>query len=320
MNTREYKQYDSRWGSLPYPTNNSPVSTDGCGLCAVTHCAIQLDKYKSATPKTFHSFMKQYAVAGNGTRWDGIDAGLKQFIGNAKRFDDMDSFFAEVSKGDRVGVILFRSGYAPDGTLWTTGGHYVAFIDYYRKGSRDFLYTVDSGGRNHTGWHTYQDSMKGRIQLLWTAELPKKGWRKENGSWYFYKDGVTVKNGWAQDSKGKWFWLGADGKMAVSKWVKYKDEWYYLKSDGEMAADEWIKYKNQWYWLESSGKMSASKWIKWKDNWYYLMDNGYMAEETWISWKGAWYWLKKGGIMAASETLEIQGKTYTFDKSGKWIK
>lgn len=339
MNSKVYRQYDSRWGSLAYPTSNSPVSSDGCGLCSVTHCAIELSKYADKTPAYFHSFMKQYAVAGNGTLWNGIDAGLKNFIGNSKRFDSMNAFWAEVEKGNRVGVILFGSGYGPDGTLWTTGGHYVAFTGYKYENGKHWLYTKDSGGRCHDGWYSYENSMKGRVRLLWTAEIPKTGWFKENGAWYFYSSGVKVKNGWAKDSSGKWFYLGADGKMVTSKWVQSNKEWYYLGSDGAMLSSAWIKDTKGWYYLDNSGKMVKSIWIKYKNKWYYLKDNGVMAEsewvyykkvwyylkesgamadKEWIKWKGGWYYLKSGGAMATG-TLTIDGKTYSFDANGKWI-
>lgn len=339
MNSKVYRQYDSRWGSLAYPTSYSPVSSDGCGLCSVTHCAIELSKYANSTPKDFISFMRQYAVAGNGTRWDGIDAGLKQFIGNSKRFYDMSSFWAELNKGNRVGVILFGAGAGPDGTLWTTGGHYVAFTGYKYENGKHWLYTKDSGPRCHDGWYAYETSMKGRISILWTAEIPKTGWYKEDGAWYFYSSGAKVKNGWAKDSSGKWFYLGADGKMVINTWIFWNKEWYYLGSDGAMFANAWAKdskgwyylnasgkilkstwihYKNKWYYLKSSGLMAESEWIYYKKVWYYLKEGGAMAENEWIKWKGGWYYLKSGGAMATG-TLTIDGKTYSFDANGKWI-
>lgn len=201
MNTRVYRQYDSRWGGKPYPTNNSTVSSDGCGLVAVTHCQIEQSKYTSANPLTFYSYMKGYAVAGNGTRWDGIDAGLKAFgLRQVRRIDDMSTFWKEVSKGNRVGVILFRSGAGPDGTLWTTGGHYVAFTDYKYQNGKHWLYTKDSGFRCHDGWYAYETSMRGRIALLWTASVPIG----EDGK--FYTESVRRMQ--------KWLGTYADGSLS----------------------------------------------------------------------------------------------------------
>lgn len=255
MNPKIYSQSSAPWGSLPYPDSSSPVSTDGCGLLAVTHCAIERVKYWNAIPKTFYTFMKKYAVSGNGTLWDGIDAGLKNYVGNAKRFDSMQPFFAE-AKQTRAGVILFRSGSAPDGTVWTTSGHYVAFTNYKEANGKHYLYTKDSGGRHHDGWHAYEDSMRGCIRLLWTVEVNREGWLKDSKGWVYHDhDGNTVK----------------------SKWIKWKDEWYYLKADGYMATSEWVKDPKGWCYVGKDGKMLKGKWLRWKNNFYYLDGKGYMV-------------------------------------------
>ena len=319
-NTKIFKQYDSRYASLPYPTSNSPVSTDGCGLCAVTHCAIEVKGNENLTPAKVLPFMKQYAVAGNGTRYanpDGIAEGLKHYgLKDVRVISNMPDFWEELDKGERVGIILFDKGYGPDGTLWTSARHFIAFNQYEYSGGKHWLYMKDSGGRDHDGWYTYEESMKGCLYLMWTARIPRNGWRKY-GAWYFYNDDSLVKNGWAQDSKNKWFYLGSDGKMVTSSWVFWKNEWYYLGKAGEMLTNGWAKDSKGWCYVGSDGKIVKSTWIKYKDEWYWLMDNGYMAEESWVRWKGAWYYLKKGGVMAAAETLVIQGKSYTFAANGK---
>ena len=276
MNPNIYRQNDPRWGGLPYPTANSPVSTDGCGLCSVTNACIELSKYWNYTPKDFYTFMKQYAVSGNGTRWDGIDAGLKKYLGNVKRHDNMTSFWNEVSKGNRVGVILFKSGTARDGTVWTSSGHYVCFVKYKYTNGQHWLYTKDSGTRCLDGYRSYEKSMSGLIQYLWTSELVKDGWYKENGYWYYFKKGTMLKNEWVKDNS-KWYFLGDDGKMYASKWLKWKDDWYYLKSNGDMAENEWAKDSKGWCYLDKSGKMLKGKWLRWKNNMYYLDGKGYMV-------------------------------------------
>ena len=176
-NKAEYKQYDSRWGKLLYPAKPSTVGSSGCGLCAVTHCVIEQAKYYDCTPKDFYTFMKQYAVKGHGTEWRGIDAGLKKYgLKNVKRFDSMSAFWKELEKGNRVGVLLFNNKKSPNGTQWTSGGHYVCFRGYRTSndGKTHYLCTVDSGGRGHTGWYSYEKSMKGCLKLLWVAEVPKE--------------------------------------------------------------------------------------------------------------------------------------------------
>lgn len=276
MNPMIFRQSDPRWGSLAYPTASSPVSTDGCGLCAVTHCAIEKSKYWNSTPKTFYPFMKKYAVAGNGTLWDGIDAGLNQFIGNSKRFDSMSAFWDEVAKGNRVGVILFHSGSAPDGTVWTSSGHYVAFTGYKVSNGKHYLYTKDSGSRCHDGFYCYETSMKNCISLLWVSEIKKEGWLKEGSEWHYYENGTMLRNGWAKDSKG-WCYLDSKGNMTKSQWVKWKDNWYYLKANGYMASNEWAKDSKGWCYLGADGKMLKGAWIRWKSYMYYVDGDGHMV-------------------------------------------
>lgn len=266
MNPKIYKQYDSRWGSLPYPTSNSPVSSDGCGLCAVTNAAIEMDKYWDKDPKYFYPFMKQYAVTGHGTEWDGIYDGLVYFMGNSKWLDvsaSMEPLWNELSKGNRVGVILFGSNTAPDGTLWTSSGHYVAFTDYSYEDGKHWLYMKDSGGRDHDGWFTYEDSMRGCIpKHVWTSEVskaaPKNGWLQKGDLWYYYKNGKMVKSNLIE-WKGDKYYLQGNGVMASSKWIKFKVGWRYFAKNGKMLKSRWYRYKGDDYYLKSTGVMATGK-------------------------------------------------------------
>ena len=264
-------QGDPQWANLPYRDLPYTVVEEGCGLCAVSMCA-------DLTPLDTIDFMRQFATNGNGTTWEGIDKGLDKFVGNHKRnyvSESMTPLWDELSGGNRVGIILFGPGTAPDGTVWTSSGHYVEFDDYVIEDGLHWIHTQDSGWRNHTGWFTYERSMKGCIpSIVWTAKRMKNGWRKEGNDWYFYKDDKKLKSQWVHDSK--WYWLGKDGKMVKSILITYKGDKYYLKSDGVMASNEWIKFENGWRFFNKSGKMRIG-WLKWKSNFYYLDSKGYMV-------------------------------------------
>ena len=317
MNPVIFDQGDPRWGSLPYPRGDSTVKSDGCGLCAVTHCAIELKQYWAYTPKDTISFMRQYAVYDNGTEWVGIDEGLKKYIGNFKRHYNMSSFWNEVSKGNRVGVILFGSNIAPDGTQWTKGGHYVAFVSYKYESGQHWLFMKDSSYRKLSGWKSYEKSMRGCIpDVLWTAELPKSGWRKEDGTWYYYENGSLVKNGWRKDSSGRWFYLGSDGKMVTNGWAKDKtNRWFYLGKDGTMVESAWIHWKGDWYYLKSDGAMAENEWIKDSKGWCYLGADGKMLKGSWLKWKDNLYYLDGNGHMITGS----RNVPCTFDNSGKLV-
>jgi GH25 family lysozyme M1 (1,4-beta-N-acetylmuramidase) len=184
MNKTLFKQADSRWGSKPYPSKGSSFAGNGCGCVACTHLIIENEKYKSYTPEPIRKWMvsQGYAVYNQGTTWSGIPATLKHYgyskVVHIDRNDPMSKAWTELNKGDRIGIILFLGGKAPNGMVWTAGGHYVAFTDYYvGKDGRHYFYTKDSGGRNNdsltNGYYSYERSMKGLVYQMWIVERPK---------------------------------------------------------------------------------------------------------------------------------------------------
>ena len=179
MNKTIYKQTDSRWGSKPYPVKKSSFAGNGCGCVACVHVIMEQEQYKNYTPESIRPWMvKQgFAVTNQGTTWSGIPATLKHYgYSNVVHIgikDPMSKAWAELNKGNRIGVILFRSGRGPNGTVWTASGHYVAFTDYKVQNGKHYFYTKDSGGRNHDGWYTYENSMRGTVYQMWIVEAPK---------------------------------------------------------------------------------------------------------------------------------------------------
>lgn len=121
----------------------------------------------------------------------------------------------------------------------------------------------------------------------------KTGWSLEGGEWYYYENGVKVRNAWRMDSKG-WCYLGNDGKMEKNAWRKDSTGWCYVGSDGRMITSAWQK--------DSAG-------------WCYVGKDGHMLSDSWLSWNGASYFLKKDGHMAVGNLEIIE----TFDGSGKWV-
>lgn len=175
MNSKIYKQADSRWGSLPYPTKKSTFSGNGCGCCACLHDLIELDKYKDWTPKELRPYMvdQGFAVAGKGTLWSGITKTLQHYGFSVINHPTMANIFATLDQRKKkgqpcIGVILFSSG-SRGGITWTASGHFVAYVDYKVSGNKHYFYTKDSGGRNHDGWYCYETQMKGLIPQIWSA-------------------------------------------------------------------------------------------------------------------------------------------------------
>ena len=143
--------------------------------------------------------------------------------------------------------------------------------------------------------------------------IEKNGWKKENGYWYYYKNGNRVTNSW-QGS----YYLKSDGKMAENEWIydSYYSSWFYLKSGGAYINSAWYydSYYQSWYYFRSGGYMAKNSW----QGSYYLKSSGAMAKNEWIydSYYGGWYYLKNSGVYARSEW--IQGR-YWVDYSGRWV-
>ena len=141
----------------------------------------------------------------------------------------------------------------------------------------------------------------------------KNGWVKENGTWFYYRNGKRVTNTW-QGS----YYLKSDGKMAENEWIydSYYSSWFYLKSGGAYVNSAWYydSYYRSWYYFKSGGYMAKYSC----QGSYYLKSSGAMAKNEWIydSYYGGWYYLKNSGVYARSEW--IQGR-YWVNYSGRWV-
>ena len=177
MNSKIYRQGDSRWKNLPYPTKAYSFGHNGCGCCSVTHCAIEIDKYKNYTPADVRKFMVQYATKGHGTLWNGITKGLENYGYNVhwNQNDSMADIWAVLKTSLKRGVILFGKKKGPDGTKWTDGGHYISFVDYKIQNNQHWFYLKDSGGRHHDKWWCYEKSMRGDVKNVWICTSFKDG-------------------------------------------------------------------------------------------------------------------------------------------------
>lgn len=167
-----YKQADSRWGKKNY-NGSSSMATAGCGPTSVAMLAYAVDG--KTTPLDTMKYMQKngYAIRNNGTAWAGIPACMKAFgLQDVKEVTKMTDVWSYLSKG-YCADFLFRSG-SRGGITWTSSGHYVAVTDYKYKNNKHYLYTRDSGGRNHTGWYCYETQMKGLIPKVWVGKAVPK--------------------------------------------------------------------------------------------------------------------------------------------------
>lgn len=176
MNKNVFRQADSRWGSLPYPTKAYKFASNGCGCCAVTHCAIEIDKYKNYTPADVRKYMVQFATQGHGTTWAGITKGLQNYGYNVhwNQKDTMSDIWKVLKTSLKRGVLLMGSSRGGSKRiLWTTGGHYIAFVDWKYEGGDYWFYIKDSGSRykdgKRDGWFSYKQHLKGDVRNVWVC-------------------------------------------------------------------------------------------------------------------------------------------------------
>ena len=177
MNSKIYRQADSRWGKLKYPSGGYTVAGSGCGLCACVHNIIEIPKYANYTPIDVRPYMvgQGFATKGHGTTWNGITKTLEHYgftVAVPNISSSMTSAWNYLNKpgAPKQGVLLFRAG-TRGGVRWTSGGHYVAFLDYKVVNGKHYFYTKDSGGRHHDsathGYYCYETTMKGLLPKIW---------------------------------------------------------------------------------------------------------------------------------------------------------
>lgn len=289
MNSMLFKQADSRWGKKPYPSG-STMAGCGCGCVACTHVVIEQEKYKNYTPENLRPYMisQGFAIRGQGTTWNGIKKTLEHYgykVVHIGVSDPMSKAWAELDKGNRIGVILFKSGKAPNGTVWTAGGHYVAFTDYKVKDGLHYFYTKDSGGRNHDsakyGYYSYEKSMKGTVYQMWIVErisAPKIATTVAQ---------VTKTTAASVAPKT----LKVDGKGGEST-VKAMQKFFGTKQDGVITGQK--KANKKFYSSLTSVKFGkgGSNTIKKLQSWVGAKPDGVLGQATTKKWQAK---LKKLG-------------------------
>ena len=162
------------------------------------------------------------------------------------------------------------------------------------------------------------------------SEVKKQGWVQNGSAWNYYYQGNIVRNSWVGS-----YWLGNDGRMAISSWVDGGR--YYVGANGvwdktvkkqetpkpEVKKNGWVKEGNAWYfyyqgqitrnewvgsyWLGSDGKMATSSWV---DNGrYYVGANGLwdksakkqevkseVKKNGWVKEGNTWYYYENGTL------------------------
>lgn len=152
--------------------------------------------------------------------------------------------------------------------------------------------------------------ISGEWYYLNSSGIMQTGWQRLSGGWYYLNNNGVMQTGW-QKISGKWYYFDKNGVMQTG-WQKISGKWYYLNNSGEMQTG-WQKISGKWYYLNVSGAMETG-WVKLGNTWYYLKSDGAM-ETGWMKLGGTWYYLKESGAMATG-WLKLSGYWYYLGNSG----
>ena len=278
--------------------------------------------------------------AWQGNYWLGADGRMatNAWVDNGRYYVGSDGAWVKGAQKQEVK----KQGWVQSGSSWyylTAEGNVVrnAWIGNYWLGSDGRMATSSwvDGGRYYVG------SNGAWVRGAQKQEEKKQGWVKEGSSWYYFNQGIMVRNAWQGN-----YWLGSDGRMAISSWVD--NDRYYVGSDGvwvkgaqkqEEKKQGWVKEGNSWYyynqgertknawvgsyWLGSDGKMVTGAWV---DNGrYYVGDNGVWDRNAkkeekkkigWVKTDNIWYYYDGEGILAKNKWAG----NYWLGSDGKMVK
>ena len=176
MNKTNFKQYDTRWASLGYPKKPYYIRNCGCGEVSIANIIIEMEKYKSQTPKTIQPYCVQYAAPnGNGTYFSGIPKMMEHYgLTEVKEHQTMQSLWDELKKGNRVCILLMGNRPAGSkGIRWTSSAHFIAGVAYRCDGKTHDLYIKDSNSASsdRNGWKSYEGYLRNDVSRVWSGAL-----------------------------------------------------------------------------------------------------------------------------------------------------
>ena len=124
----DYKQGDSRWGSVVYTSvgnKKQTIANSGCGPTAMANIVATL-KDKSCTPKNLAALAMSagYRTASSGTSW-----GFFKYVAGQYKF----SKFVQTTSLETLKQCLATGGYAVCSMApgyWTKGGHFITAWKY----------------------------------------------------------------------------------------------------------------------------------------------------------------------------------------------
>ena len=150
---------------------------------------------------------------------------------------------------------------------------------------------------------------------------------KENGVWYYYKNGVKSDQTTLVKYSGKWFYVvdGIWDAKITNTLVKYEGKWFYIKGGkwNSNLEEGLYKYNGVYFWIKS-GKWNSKiedGLYKYSGKWFYIKDGKWASTKKGIiKYEGKNFYVSGGKWDSSKTTLyNKEGKLFAI-KSGKWYK
>ena len=185
---------------------------------------------------------------------------------------------------------------------------------------------------DENGGSSANSFVSGNINAEGTGNSTVAGWVQQGATWYFrYPNGQLATNcwlqlngknymfdasgrmvtGWAQDSRGLWYYMDKNTGAMRTGWLNDNGKWYFLNTtkdsfEGSMLYNIMWNYNGQTYYFNQDGVM-VTGWYQINGNWYYFYPEGstggaygYLARDTVIN--GVFY-VDGNGVWAQSGKL-----------------
>ena len=276
MNKTKFLQADGRWGGLPYPKAPCYIRSVGCGEVSIANVLIEMEQYKNYTPATIQPYCKRYGAPNcDGTYLSGICAMMKHYgMTDVKECDNMPQLWKELEKGNRVAIYLMGSRKGGSKKIhWTSGGHFVASVDYKYEDKKHKVYMKDpwTNDKNRNGWISYEENMKNDVVAVYVGKLVQKKPKPSDGK--LSVDGVGGKATITATQK----FFGVDQKGIISRQTKKLSKYYpsieavSFSKDGKGSPT--VKALQKWLGLTPDGIIGKGTTAAWQKR---LRDYGYL--------------------------------------------
>lgn len=281
MNKTKYLQGDGRWGGLPYPKKPCYIRAVGCGEVSIANVLIEMEQYKNYTPATIQPYCKQFGAPNcDGTYLSGICKMMKHYgLTNVKECATMPELWKELEKGNRVAIYLMGSRKGGSKKIhWTSGGHFVASVDYKYEDKKHKVYMKDpwTNDKNRNGWITYEENMKGDVVAVYVGKLVgEKASTPSTKSKKLSVDGIGGKA--TIRATQKFFGTAQDGIISdqIKKLYSYYPSITAVEFGKGKSGSAVVKALQKWLGITPDGLIGKGTTAAWQKR---LRDLGYLAK------------------------------------------